>query len=44
MIILDTDVLSIVQRGESPAYDRLVARLDAANYEVIVCIVSFEEV
>ena len=43
MIILDTDVLSIVQRGEGPAYDHLVARLDVADDEVVVCIVSFEE-
>ena len=43
MNILDTDVLSIVQRVEGPAYDPLVARLDAANDEVVVCIVSFEE-
>jgi tRNA(fMet)-specific endonuclease VapC len=43
VIILDTDVLSIVQRGEGPAYDHLVARLDVADDEVVVCIVSFEE-
>ena len=43
MIILDTDVLSIVQRGEGLAYDHLVARLDVADDEVVVSIVSFEE-
>lgn len=43
MIVLDTDVLSIVQRAEGPAYDRLVLRLDAADDEVAASIVSFEE-
>lgn len=42
MIILDTDTLSIVQRAEGPAYDRLVRRLDAADDDVAVTIVSFE--
>lgn len=41
MIVLDTDVLSIVQRAEGPAYDQLVRRLDAADDEVAVSIVSF---
>ncbi len=43
MIVLDTDVLSIVQRADGPAYDRLAQRLDAADDEVAVSIVSFEE-
>ena len=43
MIVLDTDVLSIIQRADGPAYDRLVQRLDAADDEVAVSIVSFEE-
>ena len=43
MIVLDTDVLSLVQRASGPAYDRLVRRLDAADDEVAVSIVSFEE-
>jgi predicted nucleic acid-binding protein len=41
VIVLDTDVLSIVQRAEGPAYDQLVRRLDAADDEVAVSIVSF---
>ena len=43
MIVLDTDVLSLVQRGTGPAYDRLVQRLDLADDEVTVSIISFEE-
>jgi tRNA(fMet)-specific endonuclease VapC len=43
VIILDTDVLSLVQRAEGPAYDRLAQRLDAAGDDVAVSIVSFEE-
>ena len=43
MIVLDTDVLSIVQRADGPAYDRLAQRLDAADDQVAVSIVSFEE-
>ncbi|MCI0536524.1 MAG: type II toxin-antitoxin system VapC family toxin [Verrucomicrobiales bacterium] len=43
VIVLDTDVLSLVQRGDGPAYDQLVLRLDAADDDVSVCIVSFEE-
>ncbi len=43
MIILDTDVLTIVQRTDGQAYVRLVRRLDAADDEVAVSIVSFEE-
>ena len=43
MIVLDTDVLSRVQRGDGPAYDRLALRLDAADDDVAVSIVSFEE-
>jgi tRNA(fMet)-specific endonuclease VapC len=43
VIILDTDVLSIVQRADGPEYHSLVLRLDAADDEVTVSIVSFEE-
>ena len=43
MIILDTDVLSIVQRADGQEYDNLVGRLDSADDEVAVSIVSFEE-
>ena len=43
MIILDTDVLSIVQRAAGLEYDRLIRRLESADDEVAVSIVSFEE-
>ena len=43
MIVLDTDVLSIVQRASGPQYENLARRLDDANDEVAVSIVSFEE-
>lgn len=43
VIILDTDVLSIVQRADGQEYDILVERLDSADDEVAVSIVSFEE-
>jgi tRNA(fMet)-specific endonuclease VapC len=43
LIVLVTDVLSIVQRSDGSSYDRLVERLDAADDEVVVSIVSFEE-
>ena len=43
MIVLDTDVLSIIQRADGSAYDCLVQRLDAVDDEVAVSIVSFEE-
>ena len=43
MIVLDTDVLSIVQPAGGLAYDQLVLRLDAVDDEVAVSIVSFEE-
>ena len=43
MIIPDTDILSIVQRADGPDYGIFVERLDAAEDEVAVTIVSFEE-
>ena len=43
MIVLDTDVLGMIQRAHGPVYDRLVRRLDSADDEVAVTIVSFEE-
>ncbi|HWN97585.1 MAG TPA: PIN domain-containing protein [Methylomirabilota bacterium] len=43
MIILDTDVLSIVQRADGREYEKLVSSLDAADDEVAVSIISFEE-
>jgi len=43
VIILDTDVLSFIQRAAGPEYAQLIERLDAAEDEVAVAIVSFEE-
>ena len=44
MIVLDTDVLSIVQQARGQTYDRLAHRLDAAAAGgVYVSIVSLEE-
>jgi tRNA(fMet)-specific endonuclease VapC len=43
VILLDTDILSLVQRADGPAYASLVLRLDASEDEVTVSIVSFEE-
>jgi tRNA(fMet)-specific endonuclease VapC len=43
VILLDTDVLSIIQRADGREYENLVRRLDAANDEVAVSIISFEE-
>jgi tRNA(fMet)-specific endonuclease VapC len=44
VIVLDTDVLSIVQRARGDIYERLATRLDAVGAGgVHVTIVSFEE-
>ena len=46
MILLDTDLITILHGPASPAQDRLVQRLraaDAAGEDVVVSIVSFEE-
>jgi len=43
VIIVDTDNLSIVQRGNGQEYERLARRLDAVADEVTVSIISFEE-
>ena len=44
MLILDTDVLSILQRGTGSFAERLIERLDeSADRDVWVAIVSFEE-
>jgi tRNA(fMet)-specific endonuclease VapC len=44
VIVLDTDVLSIVQQARGETYDRLAKRLDAAAADgVYVSIVSLEE-
>lgn len=43
MLVLDTDLLTIVQRGTGAEYARLIARLHSANLHVAVTIISFEE-
>jgi tRNA(fMet)-specific endonuclease VapC len=43
MVVLDTDVLSLLQRGQGDRYARLAARLSTCSDEVYVAIVSFEE-
>jgi tRNA(fMet)-specific endonuclease VapC len=45
MLVLDTDLLSLVQRGQGEPYQMLLDRLEAvAGHEVVcVTIVSFEE-
>jgi len=43
VIILDTDLLTVIQRVERPAYEKLARRLDSADQNVAVSIISFEE-
>lgn len=43
MVILDTDTLSILQRGEGSDFLRVDARLKVCLEDVFVTIVSFEE-
>jgi hypothetical protein len=44
VIVLDTDIVTIIQRGESEAYERLRDRLRAAAPQpVAVTIVTVEE-
>lgn len=43
VLILDTDLLTVVQRGTGDQYETLVGRLDAADDLVCVTIISFEE-
>jgi len=43
VIILDTDILSIVQRASGPEYEILANRLDSVADDVVVSIVTFEE-
>jgi tRNA(fMet)-specific endonuclease VapC len=43
MVVLDTDVLSILQRRQGDPFTRLEARIATCNDEVYVAIVSFEE-
>jgi tRNA(fMet)-specific endonuclease VapC len=43
VILLDTDVLTTIQRGNSREFERLAERLDSSDEDVVVSIVSFEE-
>jgi tRNA(fMet)-specific endonuclease VapC len=43
VIVLDTDLLSVVQRADGQSYEILARRLDSADDEVAVSIISFEE-
>jgi len=43
MVVLDTDVLTLVQRQHGERYARLATRLESSGEEVHVTIVSFEE-
>jgi len=41
--VLDTDVLTLLQRQQGERYARLAARIASSGEEVYVTIVSFEE-
>ena len=43
MVVLDTDVLSLLQRRQGALYTRLAARIASTDEEIYVTIVSFEE-
>ena len=43
MVVLDTDVLSLLQRQQGDPSVRLAARIATCNDDVYVTIVSFEE-
>ena len=43
MVVLDTDVLTFIQRREGAEYHTLAARLRSARDTVAVTIISFEE-
>jgi len=43
MYVIDTDLLSLIQRGGSADAERVVARIEAVESDVYVTIVSFEE-
>lgn len=43
MVVLDSDILTIIQRADSEQYERLVARLDAEDEDVHTTIITFEE-
>jgi tRNA(fMet)-specific endonuclease VapC len=43
VLVLDSDILSIIQRASGAEYDRLAAKLDAADDDVYVTVISLEE-
>lgn len=43
MVVLDTDVLSLLQRRQGALYTRLAARIASTDEEIYVTLVSFEE-
>lgn len=43
MLVLDTDVLSLLQRGEGREFDRLSSLLAPFHDDVVTTVVSFEE-
>jgi tRNA(fMet)-specific endonuclease VapC len=43
VLILDTDILTIIQFRQGALYERVVARLEAFSPDVAVTIISFEE-
>lgn len=43
MLVLDTDVLSLIRRGGGRRYESLINFLDEANDDVFVTVVSLDE-
>jgi tRNA(fMet)-specific endonuclease VapC len=43
VIVLDSDLLTLIQRGSGPEYQTLLARLQSSGDDVSVTIPSFEE-
>lgn len=43
MLVLDTDALSIIQRGTGPRFLELTRLLDSADDDAFVTIISFDE-
>lgn len=43
MLVLDTDALSLIQRGNGPHFEALAKILDEANEEVYVTVISLDE-
>lgn len=43
MLVLDTDVLTIIQRRHAPYYERLIAHFAELDDDVVTTIITFEE-